>query len=52
MYGTRSIGTDGWEEVLRFKAVGYVFEFLAIASEEDGSGPWPVATANDVALNV
>ena len=52
VYGTGSVRADGWEEVLRFEAVGYVFEFLAIASEEDGAGPWTVATANDVALNV
>ena len=52
VYGTWSVGADGWEEVLRFKAVGYVFEFLAVAGEEDGAGSWTVATANDVALNV
>ena len=52
MHTTWSIGADSWEEVLRFEAVGDVFEFLAVACEEDGASSWAVAAADDIALDV
>lgn len=52
MYGAGPAGADGGEEVLRFQAMGYVVELLAIAREEDGAGAWTIADADNVALNV
>lgn len=52
VYGARTVCADGWEEVLRFQAVGNVLEFLAVAGEEEGAGAGAVADAYDVALDV
>lgn len=52
MHGSRPVGTNGREEVLRSKAVGDIVELLAVASEEDGSAARPVAHANDVTLDI
>lgn len=35
-----------------FEGVGYVVEFLAVASEEDCASAWAVAAAYDVAADV
>lgn len=51
MYGAWSVGPNCRKEVLRFKAVGDVFEFLAVASKEDGAGSWAVTAADHVALD-
>ena len=46
------VGTYCGEEVVRLEAVGYVFEFLAVTCEEDGSGAWSVANTDNIALLV
>ena len=45
-----SVGAYCREEIVRLEAVSYVFEFLAVACEEDGSGAWPVADTDNIAL--
>lgn len=52
MDGAGTVCADGGEEVLRFKAVGDVVEFLAVAGEEEGACAGTVADADDVALDV
>jgi hypothetical protein len=46
-----TVGTDGWEEIWRLKTVDNLVEFLAVASEKDGAGPWAVSNTDDVALD-
>ena len=49
---TRTIGSDGGEEVLRFETMDNVIELLAVAREEYGAGSGPIAYAHNVALNI
>ena len=50
--GTRPVCADGGEKVLGFEAVGDIVEFFAVTREEDGAGPWAVANADDIALDI
>jgi hypothetical protein len=50
MNGARSIGTYSGEEVLRAIVVSDVLEFLAVASEEYGTGSGPIANTDHIAL--
>lgn len=52
VHGARAVCADGGEEVLSFETVGYVVEFFAVASEEDGARAGAVADAYNVALDV
>ena len=52
VHGARAVCADGGEEVLSFETVGYIVEFFAIASEEDGARAGAVADAYHVALDV
>jgi hypothetical protein len=52
VYCAGAIGTDCWEEVLRFQAVGYIFELLAIAREENSTCAWAVSYTDNITLNV
>ncbi len=45
-----SVGTNSGEEILRFQAVCYVFQLLAISSKEDGSGSRSVSDSDYVSL--
>lgn len=47
-----AVGAEGREEVEGFEPVDDVFEFFAVAREEDGTGARAVANADDVALDV
>ena len=50
VYVARSVGSHCGEEVLRLEAMRNVFEFLAVAGEEDGARARPVSYPNNVAL--
>ena len=49
---TRAVCADGGEEILGLETVGYIVEFLAVASEEEGARAGPVTAAYLVALYV
>lgn len=49
---TSTIGSDSREEIVAIQADEGIFESLAVAGEEDGSGSRTVADANHVALTV
>jgi hypothetical protein len=48
----RSVGTDGWKEVLRFKSMGDVIELFAIAGEKYGAAPRPVSNTDNITLDI
>lgn len=50
MDSARPVGTDGGEEVLGAIVVSHIFQFLAVACEEDGAGSRSVAYTNNIAL--
>ena len=47
-----TVGADSREEVLCLESMDDLIKFLAVASEEDGSGSWTVTNTNDIACNV
>ena len=51
MYGARTVGTDGWKEVLCLEPMSNVVKFLAIAGEEYTAGSGTVADPNHIALH-
>lgn len=51
VHGGRAVGADSRKEVLRLEPVHNLVELLAVAGEENGAGPRPVANADDVALD-
>ena len=46
----RTVGTNGWEEVLRLKPMYNFFKSLAISRKKDGACARTVPNANDIAL--
>lgn len=52
MYCAGAVGAEGGEEVEGFEPVDDVFEFFAVACEEDGAGARAVADPDNVALDV
>ena len=52
VHRTRPVCADGGKEVLGLQTVGYVIEFLAVASKEDGTRAGAVANAYHVALYI
>jgi hypothetical protein len=46
----RSVGTDCWKEVLRFKAMGDVIELFAIAGEKYRAASRPVSNTDYITL--
>lgn len=51
VYLAWTVCTDCGEEILRFEAVGYIVEFLAVAGKEKSSCARAVSNSNDVSLN-
>ena len=52
MHRTRPVCADGGKEVLGLQTMGYVIEFLAVASKEDGARAGAVTNAYHVALHI
>ena len=52
VHSAGAVCADGGEEILSFETVGYIVEFFAVASEEDGARAGAVADAYHVALDV
>lgn len=50
MHRARSVGSDGWEQVLRLETVGHVFQLLAVPREEYRARAGTVADADHIAL--
>ena len=47
----RAVGTDSREEILCLEPVDYLFQFLAIPGEKDGTSSGSVADADDIPLD-
>ena len=47
-----SVGTDGWKEVLRFKAMGDVIELFAIACKKYRAAARPISNTDYITLYI
>jgi hypothetical protein len=52
VYGAGSVGADSREEIVGFEAMGNVFKFLAVTSEEDGTSTRTITDANYITLYI
>jgi hypothetical protein len=48
----RSVGTDGWEEILALQVVRNLVQLLPISGEKDTAGSRSVAHADHITLHI